>query len=101
MPPCLRQRQENRQAGARWAPIVSSAEKLLARLSQPDPDGEVAKDIAALEAKMDDVAQHSPVIPQAFVKKNGIDAAYPWQLKPTGRRNGVQRHRWVRSQDPL
>jgi hypothetical protein len=85
--------EENRQAGARWAPIVTSAEKLLARLAEPDPDGQVATDIDALEGHMDDVAQHSPVIPQAFVKKNGIDTAYPWQPEPTGWRGRVRRNR--------
>jgi len=76
--------EENRQAGARWAPVVNSAEKLLTRLAV-DPSDEVAKQIDILKGQIDDVSQRSPSIPQAFIKKNGIMDAYLWQPQRTAR----------------
>jgi len=84
--------EENRQAGARWAPIVNSAEQLLLGLESFSPD-EAAKHVNELKKQIDDAAQRSPSIPQAFIRRNGIMDGYLWKPERTGwrlwRRSGA------------
>jgi hypothetical protein len=77
--------EENRQAGARWAPVVNSAEELLSSLAALTP-AQVAEQVDTFKGQIDAVAQHSPSIPQAFIKKNGIADAYLWKPERAGGR---------------
>jgi hypothetical protein len=74
--------EENRQAGSRWALIVSSAEKVITGLQANTniPDADLAKQIDDLKSQIDDAGQRSPSIPQGFIKKAGVSDAYRWKL---------------------
>ncbi len=71
--------QQNRQAGALWAPIVSSAESLQADIASGAPADFIGPQVEALRAQMDKATSKSPSIPQHFFKKHGLASTFYWQ----------------------
>lgn len=96
--------QQNRQAGALWAPIVNSAERLRATIASANAPGrgssrgaaltdDIAREMDALQAQMDGATRHSPSIPQHFFNKHGLARTFYWQPERTSRRSSRHRSR--------
>ncbi len=74
--------QQNREAGARWAPVNNSAERLRAATDSRSPAEEIASGLDELQAQMDEATQRSPSIPQRFFLKHGLEETYVWRPHP-------------------